>query len=167
MSLEIVARAETIARIAHTGQKYAGEDFFDNHLVPVRELLKLSGYGLDYQAAGLLHDVIEDTEETAESLLAKGIPRHVVEAVVAVSKIDGQTHEEYLEGIMRNPLAVAVKFCDSTYNLSTTLARPHILKPEKFLEWSTEYQRNRKELRDHLPQPCDGRSLAQVAFIGA
>ena len=42
------------------------------HPLAVAELLKRYGYDIDYQVAGVLHDVLEDTDATDEEVRAFG-----------------------------------------------------------------------------------------------
>lgn len=75
--------------------------------------------------AALLHDLIEDTEWTAERLLAEGFPQDVVDTVVAVTRRmnpDGTPaetyHGEFIPRIIASgPRAVRVKERDAKHNL--------------------------------------------------
>lgn len=79
--LPLVDRALTFATKAHAGvyRKFTGEPYV-THPVRVADLLKPLGFGPEVIAAALLHDVIEDTDTTAEMLAAEFGP--VVAALV-------------------------------------------------------------------------------------
>lgn len=68
---------------------------------------------------GLLHDLIEDTDWTAEDL-RKEFPDDVVDAVVALTKVDGENYEQYVQRVMTNELAIRVKISDLKDNMDVT-----------------------------------------------
>ena len=72
----------------------------------------------DDVAAAWLHDVIEDTDETVESLRAAGISTRAVSAVVALTKTDTVGEDDYYIGIRALPVALLVKTADLTSNLA-------------------------------------------------
>jgi len=68
---ELINRAFTFAEKAHAGHtRYSGEPYL-NHLAHVARMLASIGMGAQTVAAGLLHDVIEDTDVTPEELRAE------------------------------------------------------------------------------------------------
>ncbi len=70
-------------------------------------------------AVGLLHDLIEDTKWTEEDL-RKEFPDDVVDAVVALTKVDGENYEQYIQRVMANELAIRVKISDLKDNMDVT-----------------------------------------------
>lgn len=68
--------------------------------------------------AALLHDIIEDTGETAAGLVAKGIDPRTAEIVEIVSRRDGETYAEFIERIALDVDAVEVKLADIHDNLT-------------------------------------------------
>ncbi len=72
------------------------------------------------------HDLIEDTKTTAEELLEMGFSKHLVEAIVLLTKVEGYDLQKYLEAIKRNPLARAVKLADMRSNLADTPTKNQI-----------------------------------------
>ena len=71
-------------------------------------------------AAALLHDVIEDTDVTADDLLKAGISEEVVKAVEMLTHDNDEPYLEYVERIKNDPIARAVKLADLTHNSDTT-----------------------------------------------
>ncbi len=67
---ELVAEALAFARAAHAGQVRNGSGGmpYVEHPIAVAALLAEHGYGDEVIAAALLHDVIEDSDATAEEL---------------------------------------------------------------------------------------------------
>ncbi|WP_329787169.1 HD domain-containing protein [Lentzea sp. DG1S-22] len=106
--------AVAIATSAHEGQVDKSGRPYIGH--PLRVMASVSGE--HEQMAAVLHDVIEDTPVTADDLLARGCPPAVVDAVVALSHLDGEPQEDYLRRVAANPLALSVKRADIGDNLS-------------------------------------------------
>jgi (p)ppGpp synthase/HD superfamily hydrolase len=65
---------------------------------------------------GLLHDLIEDTH-WKESDLRGEFPDDVVDAIVAITKVEG---ESYVERVVKDPLATRVKISDLKDNMDVT-----------------------------------------------
>jgi len=73
----------------------------------------------------VLHDAVEDSDLTIEQLVSQGFPATVTDSIAAITKIEGESYEEYLERVMSNPLALQVKVADMTHNLDLTrIAKP-------------------------------------------
>jgi len=73
-------------------------------------------FGDELVMAGLLHDVIEDTDWTAEKLLVAGVPARVVEIVEAVTNQPGVPYEEKILRITKDRAATLVKISDNAHN---------------------------------------------------
>ncbi len=84
-SINLVMKAEQIARQAHEGQqrKYTGEPYI-NHLLEVKNLLQEIESSPETIAAALLHDVLEDTE-LDEEYLATVFCEKVVSLVITLT----------------------------------------------------------------------------------
>ena len=66
--MELIIKAYDFAQIAHSDHKrYSGEPYFI-HLVETAKTLAEFGMGPRTIAAGLLHDTIEDTDTTEETI---------------------------------------------------------------------------------------------------
>jgi (p)ppGpp synthase/HD superfamily hydrolase len=144
--------AAEFARRAHAGQVDAqGRDYFEHHLLPIAALLR--PFGDDAATAGLLHDVLEDTEATADDLRALGLPDAVVTAVESVTRRDGEPYEDLIERASAHPLGRLVKLADNWHNLSSNaeLARHD---PEKAARLRERYVAARRRLTASLtPAP--------------
>lgn len=68
----------------------------------------------------VLHDIIEDTEVTEEDLIIHGFDFDIVQAVVAITKVKGETYHEYLNRVKCNELATSVKLVGLTHNMDLT-----------------------------------------------
>lgn len=111
--MHLIERSLEIALKAHAGkQDRAGAPYI---LHPLRLMAQMKTDAA--RAAALLHDVIEDSPMTAADLLAAGIPVPVVDAVVALSRTEGESYAEFIDRVMANRLAVTVKMADIADNL--------------------------------------------------
>ena len=84
--LDIVRRAYRVANAAHQGQFRLSGDPYILHCIEVTRILAQLGLDLTTLAAGLLHDVLEDTSVTREQLI-EGFGQEVTELVEGVTKI--------------------------------------------------------------------------------
>ena len=137
--MNIIEKSLEIALKAYSGQKdKAGKTYI---LHPLRIMSKMES---EYEiSTALLHDVIEDSDYTAENLLAEGIPREVVEAVQLLSKIEGETYDQFIDRIVGNALASKIKLADIEDNIN--LLRLDSVG-EKDLERVTKYHKAWKKL---------------------
>ena len=101
----------------HSGQKRKQGTPYYTHPVAVAELLKEKGFSLEYQIAGLFHDLLEDTDSTYEELVVLS-NEEVAEAVRLVTKEKGYDMDEYMRRIKANPMARMVKLADRVHNLA-------------------------------------------------
>ncbi len=103
-----------IATQAHRGQvDKLGNDYITH---PTRVAAKFVD-DPDLQSVSYLHDILEDCAVTEEDL-RELFPARVVDAVVALTKIDGQSYDEYLKQVKANEMALAVKLADIEDNVS-------------------------------------------------
>ena len=125
---ELIAKAYNFAEHAHEGQKrMSGEPYFIHVFETAKNIAKL---GMDTQtvAAGLLHDVLEDTptgEETIQKEFGDDI-LFLIKGVTKLGTLKYRGHERHVESLrkffvaMANDLRVVIiKFADRMHNLST------------------------------------------------
>lgn len=118
VSEEKYEKALAYATAMHAGQMRIGGEPYITHPVAVAELLKEQGYGLDYQIAGLFHDLLEDTDATEEAISELGSPR-ILKTVKILTKYRGYRMAEYVAAIRKDEMAFAVKSADRLHNLRT------------------------------------------------
>jgi len=70
----------------------------------------------ELQCIALLHDVIEDTKTTWNDLEEIGCTPRIIDAVKALTKMPGQSYEEYKEAVFNNEDAMRVKLADLRHN---------------------------------------------------
>jgi len=156
--MRVVLAALEIAEQAHDGQKRRGGAAYITHPLAVankftdkfkvedyqriaeflgRSLVgdELSELGdLDAQAVALLHDVIEDTDWTAIDLIKGGIPQHIVDAVLILTREEGQPYFEFIEMIKsQGPLVIQVKIQDILHNITGDISPSMIRRYAKAL----------------------------------
>lgn len=124
-----VDRALEFARDAHAGQyRHSGEDFF-LHPYEVARILAELQMDVDTIVAGLLHDVLEDTEITSEIMEASFGQEVVrlVEGVTKLTKITFKTREEQQARSLRKMFfamaedlrVIVIKLADRLHNMRT------------------------------------------------
>ncbi len=141
---QLVCQAFEFAYQLHKGQMRASGDPYIAHPVAVAGLLRSLGGDSAMIAAGFLHDVVEDTDVTADEIEAifGAEVRHLVEGVTKLSKFnfDSKT-EQQAENFRRMFLAMAkdirvivVKLADRLHNMRTL----QHLRPEKQIRIARE-----------------------------
>lgn len=113
-----VAEVDALAHRAHFGQVDKLGVPYIWHVRTVAAGLK--PFGAQLQMAGLLHDVIEDTDWTADSLAAQGIPDVVVAIVQAVTNTPGIPYRAKIRSITKSREATLVKISDNAHNSHPT-----------------------------------------------
>lgn len=120
-----IEQAKAIATAAHSGQfRRDGVTPYIRHPEAVASRVQDE----KAQMVAWLHDVIEDTLETGETLRAKGLPDDVVEAVELMTHPETVPYMDYLKSIKENPLSKEVKIADMLTNLADTPTKKQIKK---------------------------------------
>ena len=110
--MSYVEKALEIAKRAHEGQTDKSGVPYIEHPIRVAE----SVHGDIDKATAYLHDVIEDTDVTAEDLRKEGIPECVVEAVEVLTHGEKENYYDYIRRVRENPIAKRVKNADIEHN---------------------------------------------------
>ncbi|WP_449245426.1 GTP pyrophosphokinase [Desulfobacca acetoxidans] len=112
--MSILEKAILIAVQAHQGQvDKAGVPYI---LHPLRVLLKLNSE--TEMIIGALHDVVEDTTWTLESLKQEGFPTEILEAIDCLTRREGEDYNDFIKRVAGNPLARKVKMRDLEDNMN-------------------------------------------------
>jgi (p)ppGpp synthase/HD superfamily hydrolase len=109
-----VSTADALAERAHRGQVDKAGNPYINHVRAVAELL--APLGPHAQMAGLLHDVVEDTDVTLDDLREAGYPDDVIRAVDSVTRRDNETYMAMIRRAAADPLGRRVKIADNAHN---------------------------------------------------
>jgi guanosine-3',5'-bis(diphosphate) 3'-pyrophosphohydrolase len=115
-----------IATEAHVGQtRFDKVTPYITHPLRVADMFSTELVGL--KEIAVLHDVLEDTDVTAQDLLKQGVSPWVVTAVVALTKLPGEDYMVYLARVKSNMQATQVKVRDILDNLSDS-PTPNMVK---------------------------------------
>lgn len=107
--IDYIEKAKAFAMMAHKGQTdKAGEDYFTAHVAVVAD-------GVE-KAAAYLHDTVEDTGTTIDTIRAE-FPQEVAEAVSVLTRKKDMTYAEYIWRVKQNDIAVKVKRADLVSNM--------------------------------------------------
>ncbi|WP_051804805.1 HD domain-containing protein [Streptomyces griseus] len=137
-----LAEVDALADRAHAGQTDKTGVPYVRHVRAVAA--GLAPFGAELVMAGLLHDVVEDTEWTAGGLRAAGVPERVVRAVEAVTNGPGRSYEEKIRDIARDPDATLVKIADNAHN--SRADRAAALPPDRRARLAAKYRAARRVL---------------------
>jgi len=130
--------AIALARQAHEGQvDKAGAPYIEH---PLRMMESVEGE--DAKIVAVLHDTVEDTFVTFDSLRDAGYPEHVIEAIEGVTKRDDEHgdegYEKFIARAALNPLSRQIKIADLQDNMDLSrIAEP----TEKDYKRLQKYQR--------------------------
>lgn len=110
----LLERAIGIALMAHAGLMDKHGKAYILHALRVG----VGGRTIEEQVAGILHDVVEDTRITFETLRGIGIPEDILDVLDHLTKRDEEDYEEYIERTMLHPVARRVKLRDLEDNMN-------------------------------------------------
>ena len=104
----LLERAIRLAAKVHQGQTGRfGEPF-------ILHILRVITHGKDddERLLAALHDVLERSDHTVETLRKKGFPDHVLVALTHISRVKDEDYDGYIERVSKNRLATRVKVHD-------------------------------------------------------
>lgn len=106
------------ATSCHDGQfDKAGQPYI---LHPLKVMGLLDTDDEELQCIALGHDLVEDCGVTYQGLKDRGFSERVVEGIRCMTKVPGETKDEYKEKVKSNPDSVKVKMCDLRHNSDIT-----------------------------------------------
>lgn len=125
---DLIARACEFAKKAHEGQlRKSGEPYY-NHVFATGVNLATLKMDADTIAAGIMHDVLEDTSVTEEEM-TKEFGEHITKLVNGVTKLGKLRYsgvERHVESLRKFFVAMAddirvvvIKLCDRLHNIQT------------------------------------------------
>ncbi|MCL4499200.1 MAG: GTP pyrophosphokinase [Chloroflexi bacterium] len=99
----------------HRGQLYPSSDGEPFIYHPLRVML--GDEGEVERIAAVLHDVVEDTEVTLNTLRHQGYSEEIVEALDGLTRRAGEHYEKYIEQVAGNRIVRRVKLANLKDNL--------------------------------------------------
>lgn len=140
---DLVNKAAHFALVKHQGQlDDSGKSYFEAHLIHVAFILKSAGCSEEVQAAGYLHDTLEDTDTTYEELVEEF--GQIVADLVSEVTHEGQKDEYgYYFPRLKTRDGVMVKLADRMSNLMrmetwSEKRQKHYIKKTKFWKDGTD-----------------------------
>ncbi len=110
---EQLKHAIFIAVKAHNKQLDRSDQPYIGHLFRVMN----AGQTLEEKVVGILHDLIEDTQLRLVDLSHEGFSEEIIDAVHALSKLENEDYDHYLQRVKKNNLAISVKLNDLSDNM--------------------------------------------------
>jgi (p)ppGpp synthase/HD superfamily hydrolase len=118
----------SFASSAHAGQTdKAGLPYIFHPLAVAALVNRIPSFALlseetqsDLVDAALLHDVVEDTKETLESIKTLEVSELVLNMVEVLTHIEGEERGEYIRRVAAHPYARIVKLADLAHNASSS-----------------------------------------------
>lgn len=147
MTQFVIDSARNFAAIHHANQLY-GKEPYTNHTDAVVSVLIEFGFGEDHNliAAGHMHDLIEDTNVTIETLISAGFNDDIIALVAGVTNEPGHNRREKAfktyPKIRKDVRRVALKLADRIANVRKSKAENRGL----FHMYETEYPNFRNAL---------------------
>jgi len=131
MDLGLAAR---ISREAHEGQfRRDGVTPYFEHCEDVADYVMEMNMSMDCVAAALLHDVLEDTKETAQTLLDKGVSEEVVKMVQILTHGKGVPYNNYIRKVHYFKNTAWIKMADIICNLCDSPTEKQVKKYKEAL----------------------------------
>ncbi len=133
-NIAVIGRAYEIAKAAHAGQKRLSGQPYISHPIAVADILAGLGMDMPSIASALLHDTVEDTAVTIETINAEfgSEVAELVDGVTKLGKVPLTTKEEQqAENIRKMLLAMSqdirviiIKLADRLHNMRTLSYKP-------------------------------------------
>ncbi|VVP44659.1 hypothetical protein PS876_05028 [Pseudomonas fluorescens] len=109
---QTLERAIAIAAAAHAGQLDKGGAPYILH--PLKVMLRMTT--LEERIVAVLHDVVEDCDISLDDLRKEGFSEEVLSAIESVTKVPGESYEDFVERAAQNPIGRVVKLADLEEN---------------------------------------------------
>ena len=120
-----IEQAIEFAFNAHKGQK----DLEGKPEIMHPMIVGMQGDNREEKIAGILHDVVEDTNYTIDDLMKIGVDENILTALSLLTHDKAKmTYDEYVKRIAAsgNQIAIHVKLNDLRHNLSRGKAHGHV-----------------------------------------
>lgn len=109
---QTLEHAIAIAAGAHEGQVDKGGAPYILHAL--RVMLKVTT--LEERIVAVLHDVVEDCDISLDELREEGFSETVLAAIESVTKVAGESYEDFIARVALNPIGRVVKLADLEEN---------------------------------------------------
>lgn len=121
---EMYEKVLTLVTEKHRNQRDKAGMPYMGHLARVAEKC----VGEEEKMVALMHDLVEDTDVDEAFLRSYGIPEDLVDAVISLTKREGEDYMDFIDRVSNDSLAREVKIADLEDNMDIT--RLYDLKEE-------------------------------------
>lgn len=111
---ELLNKMLVLATNRHAGQFDRGGNPYILH--PLKVMYYLKSDDEELQCIAIAHDLVEDTDTSFAELAEMGFTTRIIEGIRALTKMPGETYDEYKIRVKTNPDAVKVKLQDLRHN---------------------------------------------------
>ena len=111
---ELLGKMLVLVANKHAGQFDKSGAPYALHVLKVMHYLKSDDEELNCIALG--HDLVEDTDTTYAELYDLGMTERIVHGIKCLTKVPGETYDEYRSKVKSNPDSVKVKKRDLRHN---------------------------------------------------
>lgn len=112
--MNLLAEAIRIASEAFVDKTDKGGQPYILHCLHV--MYGVEDLGEEAMIVAVLHDLLEDTDWTAEMLIERGFSKHTVEMIKMMTHADGELYEDYIARVALNKITRRVKMRDLDHN---------------------------------------------------
>lgn len=111
---ELLNKMLVLATNRHAGQFDRGGNPYILHPIAVMNILKDADEELRCIAIG--HDIVEDCGVTYTELREMGFTERIIDGIKCMTKVPGESYDEYKAKVKSNTDSVKVKIADLTHN---------------------------------------------------
>jgi (p)ppGpp synthase/HD superfamily hydrolase len=111
---EMLNKMLVLATTRHAGQFDRGGNPYILH--PLKVMYYLKSNDEELQCIALAHDLVEDTDTSYDELRDMGFTERVIQGIAALTKVPGETYDQYKDRVKANPDAIKVKMADLRHN---------------------------------------------------
>lgn len=132
--MSTLEKAIALAATKHAGQTDRSGAPYILHPLHVMQ----SVTQIDEKIVAVLHDVLEDTDITTNELYDMGFSEHIIHAIQALTKIEGEKRIDAARRTAKNKLATIVKLADVAHNMDMSrlkvVSRKDLVRLEEYKE---------------------------------
>lgn len=111
---ELLNKMLVLATNRHANQFDRGGNPYILH--PLKVMYYLKSNDEELQCIALAHDLVEDTDTTYTELREMGFTDRIINGIAALTKVPGESYDEYKVRVKANADAVKVKMADLRHN---------------------------------------------------
>ena len=126
-TFDVRIHAYDVMQKAHEGQCDKGGNYYFLHPFRVSQEVRNHFFGWSSEfdkfiaeCVALLHDVIEDSNITADDLIKEGFEHAIVNRVVRMTHKEDESYMDYIKRIGEDNICRLVKMCDLKDNMDIT-----------------------------------------------